>query len=81
MAHLYQKGTYNVIDDRTGFKRKNSQCRKEWTGMLVDVSEREPQPQDFVRGVPDNKPVPDARPDSRPRFVGMFGETVRPEDL
>ena len=71
-----------VICDRTGFKTYAKDCRYEWTGMLVLNSEWEPrQPQDFVKGVPDGKPAHDIRPDEKPEFVGMYGETVKPEDL
>lgn len=79
MAHL--RG-HRVICDRTGFERHIEDCQYEWNGMLVLKSEWEPrQPQDYVRGVPDGKPVKDVRPDSEPEFVGMYGPTVRPEDL
>lgn len=79
---MYVKGGHRVICDRTGFERQIEDCRYEWTGMLVLKSEWEPrQPQDFVRGVPDGKPVKDVRPDSKPVFVNMYGPEVRPEDL
>ena len=78
----YVKGTHNVICDRTGFKRKRCDCRYEWNGLLVDKDEwEERQPQDFVRAVPDGKPVKDLRPETEDVFVGLYGKPVTIEDL
>lgn len=82
MRNQYVPGAHNVIDDRTGFKIKSTQAKKEWMGLLVDESEWEPrQPQDFVSGRSDRMFVNDPRPDTPLEFVGMFGREVRPEDL
>lgn len=80
---MYVKGDHNVICDRTGFERKRSQCKYEWNGLLVLEDEwEERQPQDFVRGVPDNKPVKDIRQDVEPPvFVGLYGKPVTLEDI
>ena len=60
----YRRGDHNVIDDRTGFKRKRSECQFEWSGLLVHRSEWEPRhPQDFVKGRPDRQTVADPRPE------------------
>lgn len=73
---------HRVICDRSGFERHIEDCRMEWNGMLVRASDWEPRhPQDFVRGVPDGKPVEIIRPDEQPVFVGMYGEEVKPQDL
>lgn len=78
----YVKGTHNVIDDRTGFKKKKCECEYEWNGLLVSKDEwEERQPQDFVRGVPDGKPVKDLRPETKDVFVGLYGNPVTIEDL
>ena len=59
----YVHGDFNVISDRSGFKLKRSECRREWNGLLVGKDEWEPRhPQDFVRGVKDDQSVPDPRP-------------------
>ncbi len=74
--------SHRVICDRTGFERHIEDCRYEWTGALVMKEEWEPrQPQDFVRGVPDGRPVKDIRPDSKPEFIGLYGKKVCVEDL
>ena len=55
----YKHGDWNVIDDRSGRKRKASQMLKEWTGRYVHRKDWEPRhPQDFVRGVLDKQNPP-----------------------
>jgi len=66
----YKAGDYNVICDRCGFKKKASECKKEWTGLFVcspcfDIR----NPQDFVRAVADDQPVPIARPEPTDTFI------------
>ena len=52
-------GEWNFIDDRTGFKLKSSQASLSWDGFLVSDDLDEPRtPQDFVRAVQDQKPLP-----------------------
>ena len=52
-------GQWNFIDDRTGFKLKSSQADLTWDGFLVANDNYEPRtPQDFVRAVKDQKPLP-----------------------
>lgn len=59
----YKHGDYNVIDDRSGFKVKASETRREWTGSRVRASDWEARhPQDFVRAKGDIQRVPDPRP-------------------
>lgn len=53
------EGEWNVIDDRTGFKIKSSQTNLTWDGFVVSNDNPEPRtPQDFVRSVRDQKPLP-----------------------
>lgn len=79
---MYVKGTHNVICDRTGFKVKRNECEYEWNGLLVRKEDwEERQPQDFVRGIPDEKPVKDVRPETEDVFVGLYGQPVTIEDL
>lgn len=68
----------NAICDRTGFKVKMSDTVKQWDGARVrrqSVDRRNPQ--DFVRGVPDGRPVRDARPEAPDEAVGI----ITPNDL
>lgn len=67
----YKKGDWNVICDRCGFKKKYSETRLEWDNLLVCISPCwEPrQPQDYVRAIPDMKPVPIARPEPPDHFI------------
>jgi hypothetical protein len=78
--NTYEHGTNNVIDDRTGFKRKGTQCKYEWNNLFVweDVWE-ERQPQDFLRGFPDFQAPKVARPESTDIFLNP-GD-VDPNDL
>ena len=70
--------SYNVICDRSGFKRKRSECRKQWNGLLVlDKFWERRQPQDKLPPVIDNLTVADPRPEPRDIFV----DRVTVEDL
>lgn len=60
----------NAHCDRCNFEYKLSQLRREWDGLMVCYECWEPrQPQDFVRGVPDQKPIPMARPGAPDIFL------------
>lgn len=53
-----------AIDPASGFKVPHRNLVRQWDGEMVDyrfVDKRNPQ--DFVRGVPDSRPVPNARPE------------------
>lgn len=79
-ADFLKLGDYNVIDDRTGMKRKRSQCRKEWNNLIVQKESWEPRhPQDFLRARPDNQQVPDPRPGGSDTFLGT--NEVKASDL
>ena len=59
----FVKGAHNVICDRTGFKVKSTEVRKEWNHSVVRREDYEARhPQDFVRGVRDDQSVSDPRP-------------------
>ena len=66
-------GTWWVICDRCGFRRKNTQVRKEWTGLIVcsDTCFETRHPQDFVRAKPDEQSVPFVRPEQPDVFVSV----------
>jgi hypothetical protein len=69
--NYYNPGDYNVICDRCGFKKKRSETRLEWDNLLVCIAEcyEMRQPQDFVKAVPDMRPVPIARPEAPDMFI------------
>lgn len=68
---FYVPGTFWRICDRTGFKTRSYDTQMEWNGLIVDKRVWEArQPQDFVKGVPDNQTVPYARPRQPNVFVG-----------
>jgi hypothetical protein len=59
----YKKGSWNVIDDVSGFKHKAHRLRKRWDGVYVSKDNWEPRhPQDFLRARKDNMSVPWTRP-------------------
>jgi|DEB0MinimDraft_3_1074331.scaffolds.fasta_scaffold00492_8 hypothetical protein len=59
----YIHGAHNVICDRSGFKVKSTEVRKEWNHSVVRKEDFEHRhPQDYVRGVRDIQSVPDPRP-------------------
>lgn len=73
----FKPGDNWVICDRTGYKIRASDARREWNGALVRKESWEPrQPQDLVRGRADN-----SRPDLvRSRQTDYFlsdGEVTR----
>lgn len=66
----YVKGDWDAICDVCGFKRKASQLRKRWDGLMVDDKCWEPrQPQDFVRAKIDTQVVPWSRPEQSDVFL------------
>lgn len=76
----YIHGDHNIICDRSGFKIKFSDSRKEWNGLRVDKRFWEPRhPQDKIRSVRDDQSVVDPRPDQEPVFVDT--NQVQPGDL
>lgn len=72
------EGEWNIIDDRSGFKIKSSQATLTWDGFVVDAKDwdEERTPQDFVRAVRDQKPLPHqfTRPDVAERNFGFTTE-------
>lgn len=73
----YKPGSFYRSDDRSGFTRRAEDTKKEWTELIVgkDLWEIR-QPQDFVRGVPDNQTVPNPRLVPPPVFVGpVYAQT------
>ena len=68
------------ICDASGFKYPMSELRRQWDGALVHwrfLDKRNPQ--DFVRGVPDQRVPQRARPEPPDTFLAI-GD-VTPEEL
>lgn len=75
-ADYWAPGDANAICDVCGFQYKLSQLKKRWDGLMTCDIDWEPrQPQDFVRGVKDQRRVPDARPEPPDTFVTGFVTT------
>lgn len=73
----YRSGGFLRSDDRSGFTRRAEDTKAEWNELIVgkDLWEAR-QPQDFVRGVPDDQTVPSPRPVPPPVFTGPLSTTL-----
>jgi hypothetical protein len=68
----YVPGSFWRISDRTGFKVRSYNTRKEWNNLIVERRVWEArQPQDFVKGVKDDQTVPEARPRQPDTFIEL----------
>jgi hypothetical protein len=79
MADLFRPDTHYLICDRTGFKVRSTDIRKEYTGAIVRSRSHEARhPQDFVRAKRrgEGGPALPSRPQSDPRFMGALKATV-----
>ena len=57
-------GSWNAECDRCGFKYKGEELQQEWQGYMVCKTCFEPRnAQDFLKGVPDGRPMPYVRPE------------------
>jgi hypothetical protein len=71
-ADFLQLGSWNAVCDRCGAKFKQEDLRRDWQGFMLCRDDYETrQPQDFVRGIVDPKPIPWARPKVTPVFVSF----------
>lgn len=76
-ADYYAHGDWNGICDICGSKFKFSQLHKTWNNLFVCARDLEPrQPQDLIRGRPDNQSVPAASPEPADGFLGTNEVTV-----
>jgi len=79
-ANFYKHGDNNLIDDRSSFKIKASDSRREWNNFVVGKDQWEArQPQDLLRGFPDRQAAAINRPGSPDTFLEI-GD-VKAEDL
>lgn len=77
MSTYFKPGAYSVLCDRTGFKVKNTQAQKEWTGSTVRLQSWERRhPQDLIRSVEDHQDVPDPNPEPEDSFLGTNDVSV-----
>jgi hypothetical protein len=75
-ADYYAPGLWNFRCQECYKKMKSSQARKRWDGLWVGPECLEPRnPQDFVRGIPDDPSVPWSTGDPPPLFVPSGGLT------
>lgn len=73
----YRPGSHWMADDRSGFSRRREDIKEEWNGLQVGTNLWETrQPQDFVKGVPDNQTVDVARPQPPAVFSGPISTTL-----
>lgn len=69
-ADFLRVGDYNAICDVCGRKFKFSRLRQKWDNTWACEQDWEPrQPQDYLRGIPDNMSVPLSRPDPPNSFI------------
>lgn len=69
-ADFLRLGDWNAACFRCGRKIKASEAKKTWQNYWVCPEHWEPrQPQDFVRGVPDNPAPPWAQPQVAPQWL------------
>jgi hypothetical protein len=73
----FKMGSFYRISDRTGFAVRAEETRQEWNQLIVETKVWEArQPQDLVRGVPDDQSVPDARPLAPAVYVGPVSQAT-----
>jgi len=79
-ANYYSDGDWNVICQRTGFKVKAYNTRKQWNNLIVRSESFERRhPQDYLRSKQDQPGVRDARP--RPAIKYLTANEVLASDL
>lgn len=68
--NYYKKGSYNAICYVCGFERKADEMKLRWDGVYVCKEDWEiRQPQDFVRGQPEEQKLPWTQPEPQDVFV------------
>lgn len=77
---VYVAGDYYVLCDICGFKKRRTECSKDWEGKIVCTATCLDQrnPQDYIQAMPERQAVVDARA-ADPVFV--TDNQVQPEDL
>jgi hypothetical protein len=73
-ADYFLEGAWNFYCQECGKKLKSTQGLKRWDGFWVGPECYEIRnPQDFVRGIPDNPSVPWSTGNIPPKFIGDSG--------
>lgn len=79
MKTWWTPGDWNAICDQCGRRFKSSQLRKRWDGYMVCADDWETRhPQEFVRPVKDNHPLPWTRPNKDINADGTPVSSVAP---
>ena len=81
---VYYSGDHFVICDRCAFKRLRSECRKEWTGLLVcsDTCWETKHPQLTIKPKKDMQAVKDARPEVEDVYLSTsYADRITGADL
>jgi hypothetical protein len=78
----YLPGDHWKICDQCGFKKRKSQTRKMWNGLIVcrDTCFETRHPQDFVKARKDKQIVKDARPRQTEKFIST-ANPITADDL
>ncbi len=76
-ANYYQPGAHNIICDRTGFKVKSTNARKQWNNLVVRSRSFEKRhPQDYIKAVKDQQAAKPSRPRPTDYFLDDNEATV-----
>jgi hypothetical protein len=74
---VYKRGDWNTVCYVCGFKRKASEMKLRWDGVYCCKQDWEiRQPQDFVRGVPDEQAPPWTQPEPPNVFNGAVAAPI-----
>ena len=71
----WASGLYNALCDVCGLKRKSSQLIERWDHLMVCAPTIKPgcwelrQPQELIRPIPDQAPLPWTRPEPVDQFI------------
>ena len=80
----YHPGNHLVLCDRCGLKKLRTECRKEWTGLLVCANTcwESKHPQLTVKSKKDMQAVRDARPEPDDVYLSTaYADRVTADDL
>jgi len=70
----YRPGSFYRVCDRTGFAERAGRTKMQWNNIIVwDRVYEARQPQDFVKGIPDDQTVPLPRPRQPATYVNISG--------
>lgn len=85
MKNYLELGAWNAICDRCGYKHKNHQLRKEWTGLMVCSKCFEARhPQDLLKPPHESAPIPWMRPEPVDTYISDYIQTEEsplPQDI